>query len=79
MPNVEVFSKPGCVACNATYRHLDKMGVSYDVTDISQNPEAHDMLVEKKFTAMPVVVVDGNYDKAIQGFKPEALNEILSA
>lgn len=34
---VTVYSKPSCVQCNATYRALDKAGITYSIVDISAN------------------------------------------
>ena len=39
---VTVFSKPSCVQCDATYRALDKHGVTYNTVDISQDAAALD-------------------------------------
>ena len=35
-----VYSKPNCVQCNATYRALDKRGISYDVVDVTEDAAA---------------------------------------
>ena len=40
--SVTVYSKPACVQCTATYRALDRLGVDYDIVDISQDTEALD-------------------------------------
>ena len=37
---VTVYTKPACVQCNATYRALDKKGISYQSVDISQDADA---------------------------------------
>ncbi|HET6268511.1 MAG TPA: glutaredoxin domain-containing protein, partial [Arthrobacter sp.] len=34
--NVTVYTKPACVQCNATYRALDKKGITYQSVDITQ-------------------------------------------
>ena len=52
---VTVFSKPGCGACVATRRALDKGGVEYRLVDVSVDAEAREMLVSRGFTQMPVV------------------------
>ena len=33
---VTVYSKPACVQCTATYRALDRIGVPYEIVDISE-------------------------------------------
>ena len=37
---ITVYPKPNCVQCNATYRALDKAGLSYQTVDISLDVEA---------------------------------------
>ena len=37
---VTVYTKPACVQCNATYRALDKKGITYKSVDISADPAA---------------------------------------
>jgi glutaredoxin-like protein NrdH len=51
-----VYSKPACVACKGTYRYLDKAGLEYDVVDITQDPEAAEMVASLGYTSAPVVV-----------------------
>ncbi len=42
---ITVYTKPACVQCNATYKALDKQGLSYEVVDISEVPEARDYVM----------------------------------
>ena len=42
---ITVYTKPACVQCNATYKALDKQGISYDVIDITEVPEAVDIVL----------------------------------
>ena len=37
---ITVYSKPNCVQCSATYRALDRAGLSYSTVDISADAEA---------------------------------------
>lgn len=39
---ITVYTKPGCVQCNATFRALDKAGLSYQVVDVSSDAAALD-------------------------------------
>ncbi|HAZ98328.1 MAG TPA: NrdH-redoxin, partial [Halomonas sp.] len=32
---IQIYSKPACVQCTATYRALDKQGLDYTVIDIT--------------------------------------------
>jgi glutaredoxin-like protein NrdH len=56
MTSITVYSKPACVQCKATYRYLDKAGLEYDVIDISQDAESHDLVTSLGYSSAPVVV-----------------------
>ncbi|MGE5696107.1 MAG: redoxin NrdH [Candidatus Sericytochromatia bacterium] len=76
---ITVYTKPACVQCNATYKALDKQGISYDVVDISLNSEARDYVMALGYLQAPVVVA-GNHHWS--GFRPDhikALAGVLSA
>lgn len=72
---VTVFTKPACVQCNATYRALDKKGISYQSVDISVDESALDELKALGYQQAPVVTSPiGNWS----GYNPgqiEALAE----
>ncbi len=53
---VTIYSKPNCQPCRATYRSLDKHGVSYEVIDISEDHDARDWLIAEGHQQTPVVV-----------------------
>jgi glutaredoxin-like protein NrdH len=55
---VTVYTKPGCVQCNATYRALDKAGITYTVIDITEDPDARDHVLALGYSQAPVVVTD---------------------
>lgn len=76
---VVVYSKPGCGACVATKRALDKAGVSYETVDVSVDSEARDMLVEYGFGAMPVVAPTGDVGSWFGGFNFTRLCEVIAA
>jgi glutaredoxin-like protein NrdH len=38
MSQITVYTKPACEACKATFRTLNKAGISYQVVDISETP-----------------------------------------
>ena len=37
---ITIYSKPNCVQCTATYRAMDKAGLSYETVDISLDAQA---------------------------------------
>lgn len=52
---ITVYSKPGCVQCNATYRGLTKKGLEYRVVDVSADEEALAHVLSLGYTQVPVV------------------------
>lgn len=79
--NVMVYTKPGCVQCNATYRGLDKVGLPYESKDISQDPEALSRIKALGFLQAPVVEVTyatGETD-SWSGFRPDKISEHAEA
>lgn len=74
---VEVYSKPACAQCTATYRAMDKKNIEYKTIDISQDTAAYDKVVELGFQAAPVVLVldeDGEIVRKWSGFDPDEIN-----
>ena len=53
---ITVYTKPACVQCNATYKALDKQGLSYEVVDISEVPEARDYVMALGYLQAPVAL-----------------------
>lgn len=73
---VTVYTKPACVQCNATYRALDKKGITYQSVDISQDPEALDRLRDLGYMQAPVVITDQDH---WSGFRPDKIEELAQA
>ena len=71
-----VYTKPNCVQCNMTKRHMDKIGVEYTTVDITEDPEALDALIEMGYRAAPVVMTAEGESWA--GFQPEKINELAA-
>ncbi|HEY0187543.1 MAG TPA: glutaredoxin-like protein NrdH [Cellulomonas sp.] len=70
---ITVYSKPSCVQCNATYRALDKAGLSYDVVDITEDSDARDYVMSLGHLQAPVVVADGQH---WSGYRPDQIKTI---
>lgn len=73
--SVTVYSKPACVQCNATYKALDKKGISYTSIDITEDPKAYEYVLSLGYQAAPVVVAG---DKHWSGFRPDNIEDIVS-
>jgi glutaredoxin-like protein NrdH len=67
---VTVYSKPACVQCDATYRALDKHGITYDVVDLTQDPTALELVRSLGYLQAPVVIAG---DAHWSGFRPDQI------
>ena len=76
---VVVYSKPNCDACVATKRVLDKAGTEYRSVDVSVDSAARDMLIERGFSAMPVVAPSDDVATWFGGFQLARLREVIAA
>ncbi|GAA1144128.1 glutaredoxin-like protein NrdH [Nesterenkonia lutea] len=71
--SVTVYTKPACVQCNATYRALDKNGVTYETVDITQDAEALERLRALGYMQAPVVITEADH---WSGFRPDKISEL---
>ncbi|MCP9274400.1 glutaredoxin-like protein NrdH [Mycolicibacterium arenosum] len=71
--SVTVYTKPACVQCNATYKALDKLGVAYNIVDISLDDEARDYVMALGYLQAPVVVVGNEH---WSGFRPDRIKAL---
>ena len=79
MSKITVYTKPVCVQCNQTKKTLDKMGLTYDTIDVTEDETAYEYVVKLGYRAAPVVVVSdssGNLLKHWSGFNPEKINAL---
>jgi glutaredoxin-like protein NrdH len=77
MSSITVYTKPACVQCNATFRTLDKAGISYEKIDVTQNAEAREYVMSLGYLAMPVVYVSPTQHWS--GFRLDHLGSIAAA
>jgi glutaredoxin-like protein NrdH len=73
---VTVYTKPSCVQCNATYRALDKKGITYQIVDMSQDAEALERVRALGYMQAPVVVTEQD---SWSGFRPDKIDELALA
>jgi len=73
--SITVYSKPACVQCEATYRALDKRGLSYAIVDISQDAEALEMVRGLGYLQAPVVVAGETH---WSGFRPDQITALAA-
>ncbi len=59
MVTVQILTTPLCTSCAVVERMLDKMGVKYELIDITKNP---DILQKYPIMAAPGVVINGRLE-----------------
>ena len=80
---ITVYSKPGCVQCNATYRHLESNGLSegvgYEKVSLLDHPDMVETFKDNNLLQAPIVVIDGDLSSAFTGFHPDRLDDAIAA
>jgi glutaredoxin-like protein NrdH len=72
---VTLYTKPSCVQCNATYRALDKHGITYQSVDITKDEEALETLKSLGYQQAPVVTAPtGNWS----GYQPDEIEKLVA-
>jgi glutaredoxin len=59
MADVQILTTPSCSSCAVVKRMLDKMGVKYELIDITANPE---ILQKYPIMSAPGVVINGKLE-----------------
>lgn len=70
---IQIYSKPACVQCTATYRALDKQGLAYTVIDITAESGAQQEVEALGYRQLPVVVAG---DDHWSGFRPDRIQAL---
>lgn len=70
-----VYSKPACVQCNATYRALDKRGITYTTVDITSDVQALEHVKDLGYVQAPVVETA---DDHWSGFRPDKIERLTT-
>ncbi|MCZ4537755.1 glutaredoxin-like protein NrdH [Gordonia terrae] len=73
---ITVYTKPACVQCHATYKALDKQGLTYQVVDISTDDTARDYVMSLGYLQAPVVVAGSEH---WSGFRPDRVRALAAA
>ena len=74
--SITVYSKPRCPQCDATYRALDKQGVSYEKIDVTQDAESLAFIKGLGYQQAPVVVAGEDH---WSGFRPDRIKAVAAA
>lgn len=73
---ITVYSAASCVQCSATYREMEKLGLSYTVINLDETPEAKDEVVRLGYRQLPVVTAGETH---WSGFRPDRIRELSAA
>lgn len=73
--SITVYTKPACVQCNATKKALDRVGLEYDLVDISVDEDARDYVMALGYVQAPVVEANGEH---WSGFRPDRIKGLAS-
>lgn len=74
--SITVYSKPACVQCTATYRALDRLGVAYEIVDVSQDGDALEKVRGLGYQQVPVVIAGEDH---WSGFRPDKIGSLQAA
>lgn len=74
---INVYSKPRCPQCTATYRKLKALGLPFNSIDVTEDADAAAFVRTLGYSQAPVVVVreDGDIKKHWSGFRPDLLKK----
>ncbi|GLB86433.1 NrdH-redoxin [Mycobacterium kiyosense] len=72
---VTVYTKPGCVQCNATFKALDKNHISYSKVDVSEDDQAREFIQSLGYLQVPVVMAAGEH---WGGFRPDRIKGLTA-
>ena len=70
---ITVYTKPGCVQCQATLRALQRGGLEFVTIDITADAQARDFVMSLGYLQAPVVVAGSTH---WGGFRPDRIAEI---
>lgn len=74
--SIIIYSKPDCVQCNATYRALDKQGITYQVVDLTKDAQALSHVKSLGYQQVPVIIAG---DDHWSGFRPDKISALAQA
>lgn len=76
---IDVYSKPNCQQCVATYRKLKALGLPFNSYDVTEDAAAALFVRALGYSQAPVVVVREGEDEKLKehwsGFRPDLLKK----
>ena len=73
--SITVYTNPSCVQCEQTKKYLTSKELSYDVIDLSENPDALEMVKALGYSSAPVVIAG---DDHWSGFRPDIISKLAA-
>ncbi|MFD3594288.1 glutaredoxin domain-containing protein [Nocardia sp. NPDC058640] len=75
-----MYSRPNCQPCKATVKKLDQLGAVYTKIDVTQDPDALELIRGLGYLQAPVIVVrDGGEVIHWAGYAPDKLRWVADA
>jgi glutaredoxin-like protein NrdH len=75
IPTLTIFSKPGCVQCNAAERHAIAKKIPYQKIDVTTTPEALELVSSWGYQKAPVLYYNGEH---VPGFDPAFIEQVAA-
>ena len=76
MAAITVYTKPACIQCEMTKKSLVKLGLDFDLIDVTEDQAAFDKIIALGFMAAPVVIAG---ETSWAGFQPEKINALAAS
>lgn len=73
--SITVYTNPSCVQCEQTKKYMDSKEIAYAVVDLSENPEAMEMVMGMGYKAAPVVIAG---EDSWSGFRPDIIAKLAA-
>lgn len=73
--SITVYTNPSCVQCEQTKKYMDSKEIAYAVVDLSENPEAMEMVMGMGYKAAPVVIAG---EDSWSGFRPDIISKLAA-
>ncbi|MDK6688310.1 glutaredoxin family protein [Aerococcus urinae] len=74
---IKVYSKTVCGGCETVKQYLNRYHLDYTVINLDEDQEAMQLVQDKGIMGVPIVVVDDNWGKAVVGFNPTAIDDLI--
>lgn len=68
--SLTLYTTPSCMQCTATKKEFDRLGLSYDVIDLTEDAAAMELVREMGYRQAPVIVAG---DDHWSGFRPDKI------